>query len=336
MIKQKSPKMKTLRFFLWSFVLICLFSLSVIWLNYFQFKNTSEENSYKLSKLIAVDIKTRYESMNKFVNAVDPFVTETMKSILTSMEVKIKEMGTIDNFSLNELKKQYNITNIYVINEKGIIQYSTDPREIGLDTKNLYKDRSDMDWDKIFKQVQQNKEIFIDRFSKSELYPYDFTKWAYKGIGYIDNLGLVVLEISISLEDIKEESVVDLMGSFKDLDKINENIVDLSFKNIPPNKSNEKNYFKESQVKKGNKIYTKINAKNLTKDTTQIIIVTKFDSIEQDIKNAFYNSLIASIFIVFFTIIISILFYHRFSIPINYQYKEMIEKVIKELNEFKK
>lgn len=330
-MQNKKSKIKTLQFFLLSFLLICLFSLGTIWINFFQFKSTSEENSVKVSELITLGVKDRYESVNKFIVAVEPFVTDTMKSILFSMENKIQSLGTVDNLALENLKKEYNVTDIYIINNEGFVQFSTDKNNIGTNTSSLYQNKKDIDWNEIFKNVQENKEIYVDKFSQSREYPYDFTKLAYKGVGYIDNVGFVVLEISLSISDIKDESVADLIASLEKLDENDENIIQVSFENSPPGKNNS-NYFKESKYKVGNKYYTKMNAVNLNDEVSQITVVTKFDEVDRTVTSSFYNAIITSVFIFLFTVIVSILFYYRFSIPTqSNSHKEALEKTIQEL-----
>ncbi|MDF2533905.1 MAG: hypothetical protein K0R18_62 [Bacillales bacterium] len=332
----RSPKAKTLRFFLLSFALICLFSLSTIWINFFQLKSATEADSYKLSKLITMNAKDRYEGVNKFVLAVEPFVADTMKSILLSMETEIKSIGTVDNTALQNLKKEYNITNIYVLDDNGMVKYSTDSADIGLNSASIYKDRTDTDWNKIFNDVLKNKEIYVDKFSQSPKYPYDFNKLAYKGVGYIDKVGFIVLEISLSVSDIKDPSVIDLIGSLKTINEDNENIIDIRFENSPPG-TNSKNYFDESSTKVGNQYVTKMNVTNINNDVSQIAVTTKFDEITRIVTAALYNAFITSVFITLFIIIVAILFYYRFSLPSQQSpYKEALERTIRELEQITK
>lgn len=334
-MKKNNLKNKTIRFFLLSFMLICIFSVSTIWINFAQFKTASEKNSYRVSELITIGISDRYKSINEFIVSIDPFVTDTMKSILFSMEDKITTMGVIDNNTLSNLKKQYNISDIYVLDNQGLVKYSTVKESIGSDTATLYKDRDDIDWNTIFKNVQQNKEIYVDNFTQSQNYPYNFTKLAYKGIGYIENVGFVVLEISLSINDIKEASVNELVTNLEKIDENNENILDVSFENSPPNKNGD-TYFKNEQYKVGDKYYTKMKVENLNGGVSQISTVTSFNDVDRSVLSSMYNAIITSLFIVLFTIIISILFSYRFAFPTkNNHRKEALEKTIDELRKMK-
>ncbi|MNJ90263.1 hypothetical protein D3C87_78580 [compost metagenome] len=330
-MKRANSKNKTIRFFLLSFMLICIFSVSTIWINFVQFKSASEKNSYRVSELITIGIGDRYKSVNEFITSVEPFVTDTMKSILSSMEDKITTMGVIDNDALAKLKKQYNISDIYVIDNQGLVKYSTVQESIGSNTAALYKNRTDIEWSTIFKNVQQNKEIYVDNFTQSPTYPYNFTKLAYKGIGYIDNIGFVVLEIGLSIDDIKDASVSDLVANLEKIDENNENILEVKFENSPPN-TNGDTYFKNESYKIGDKYYTKMKAENLDGGTSQISVVTSFHDVDKAVLSSMYNAIITSLFIVLFTIIISILFSYRFSFPTENNYrKEALEKTIDEL-----
>jgi hypothetical protein len=321
---------KTVSLFIVVFIASFLLMTGFSWVNYFNFKNNTQDNEMALSMLIANDVKTRYEATNGFIKAMDPFITETMKKTLNSMEIAIKDDKQVSDASLKELRDQYNVTNIYIINEDGTVKYSTNPKEVGSNTKDLYKDRTDMNWETIFNNVLKNKDIYIDKFSKSEFHPYRFTKWGYKGIGYVDGLGIVVLEIGIEVGDIKEENVANLVSAVKNLDRQNPNVVSVELINSAP--SDQNTVFKEGQYRVGNQIYTKINMTNLSGQTSQAVVVTQFDEIDGTIKTEFYDAIIWTVFTSLFALFISILFYNRFNMPTNFdRHKESIERSIEEL-----
>lgn len=321
---------KTLNLFIWMFIILFLLSTSFTWINFYQFKSDSEKYQNEMSMLIASDIKNRYESTSVFINSINPFISETIEKSLYSIERELNINNKhVDNRVLESLKKQYNLTNIYVLNEKGIVTYATDPKEIGKYTREFSNKQDKLRWEKSFKRIVKTKEVYVeDNFYRSEIYPHRYHKWGYKGIGYIDNIGLVVLEVGIQVMDIKDESVSSLIKQVVDMNKINKNIISLELINLPPSQNKLNN--KKEQIRKDNgDIVTIIKAKAIDNADIQIKVITHFSTSENNVNAAFNNALIWTIFYAIFSFLVCLLFYYRFSLPLQYIDREVVEESIK-------
>ncbi|AEO93473.1 gp214 [Bacillus phage G] len=328
---------KTLSLFIWSFIILFFFSTTFTWINFYQFKSNSDKHQEEMSYLIASDIKNRYESISSFIETMEPYISETVEKSLYSIEREINANNMqLDNNVLKSLKKEYNLTNIYVLDKNGIVQYSTDEKEIGKLAREFYKKEDKQRWETAFKKIVETKEVYIeDKFYRSEIYPHRYHKWGYKGIGYIDNVGLVVLEVGLQVLDIKDDSITPLVNQVVELKNINKNIVSLDFINLPPTKLT-KNY-KEEQIKnKDGSITTKINIKGLDNATVQAKVVSRFDSTLDSVQDAFVNAIIWTFFYAIFSFTLCLLLYYRFTIPIKIINENIIKDSINELNELKK
>lgn len=335
-MKKTKKRKKTLNLFIWMFITLFLFNTIFTWINFYQFKTNSENHQNDMSLAISSDIKNRYESVSSFIETMDPYISQTVEKSLYSIEREINANNRkIDNDVLESLQAEYNLTNIYVLDKDGIVQYSTDKREIGKYSREFYNETDKKKWETAFKRIVTTEEVYIeDKFYRSEMNPYRYHKWGYKGIGYVDGLGLVVLEVGIQVLDIKNDSITPLVNQVIDLDKVNENIISIEFKNLPPTES-KKAYKEEQYVDENNNIITKINALGLDDADVQITVITNFKSTQNNIDNAFENALIWTIFYIICSFLLCFLLYYRFSLPMKYVRYEELEEKINQLNELK-
>lgn len=330
-----SKSKKTLNLFLVIFLIAGMLSISFSWANFYQFKKNADNYKLSNSQLIAEDVKVKYESTNGFIKAMEPFITKTMEDTLTSIEQDIHSSDEeLNNQALKNLKSEYNVTNIYIINEDGNIEFSTNEKEIGFKAEELYPNK-EAEWDIVFNQIKENGDIYISQFARSKFEPYRFHKWGYNGIGYIEGMGVVVLEIGIQVTDIENEDVKMLVDQVVNLNEENEKVVKIDLINSSPDEQKieveEEQYFL-----KNNNIVTTIEVLNLDNEYSTAKVTTEFKNIDKSIEKAFQNSLLWTLFTCLFTFFISILFYYRFSIPNDKEIiNEIIKRSIEELDEIK-
>lgn len=326
---------RTLGLFIWMFIILFFFNTTFTWINYYQFKTNSEQHQLEQSTLIADDLKNRYESLSTFLNGINPYISDTVEKSLYSIEEEINNNGRkIDNSILESLRQEYSLTNIYVLDEHGIVTYATDAKEVGKYSREFYSNEDRKRWESEFKKIIKTQDVYIeDKFYRSEIHPYRYHKWGYKGIGYIEGLGYVVLEVGLQVIDIKDKTITPLVDQVIDLDTISKNVISLDLVNLPPNQLTS-NKFKESQIIDENGIITtKLNMKGIDGSDMQAIIKTKFSSTNDDVKDAFKNALIWTIFYAIFSSLMCLLLYYRFSIPVQYVDEDVINKRIQELDE---
>lgn len=328
---------KTLGLFIWMFIILFFFNTTFTWINFYEFKSNSERHQEEQSVLIASDIKNRYESVSTFVNAMDPFISDTIEKSLYSIERDLEANGRqINNDILVSLRKEYNLTNIYVLNEEGVVTHATDQREVGKYSREFYNEADKEKWEQTFKKIVETKGIYVeDKFYRSEINPYRYHKWGYKGVGYIDGFGFVVLEVGLQVMDIKDESISPLVDQVVDLEKISKNITKLELINLPPTKSRED--FKEKQYRtKNGDVITVINLKGLDNSDMQAIITTEFPIMKDNIEDSFNNASIWTAFYALFSFLMCLLFYYRFSIPSQNSHEDAIAQSIHNLDEMQK
>lgn len=310
MLNNESKKKKS-RFIIIILITAFLFSISLNWLHFYQSKVNAEEQMFTLSTAIAENIKTMYESRNESVLLIEPLITENMKSILIAIESDIQNNKAINSDFLNKLQNKYNISGIYIIEKDGIIRLTSNGETIQ-DTSNFYSDRPDVNWEETFDRLINNKgEVFIDTFSKSETPPYSLNKWGYRGIGHIDGLGLVVLEVGVKIDDLKYNNT-NILNKLHNMKNTQKSVISIEINHSSPSKKSD---FKENQWIKDNIIYTSINVQNIAgSDPSQIIVGTNFSNIQSEVQQNFYNTIITSLFFVFIASILITL--HVFEIKI--------------------
>ena len=136
------------------------------------------------------------------------------------------------------------------------------------------------------------------------------------------------MEIGIKVIDIKEKSISTMVDQIVNLDKVSPSIVSIDIINLPPTQLHanlvDEQYFENGKVITKTKLST-----TLDNSDAQLIITTEFPVLKEEINNALINAIVWTIFYVFFSSTICLLFYYRFSLP-KFNYQEDIKRKIEQ------
>ncbi len=164
-------------------------------INYINLKNNILNNAniaINQSKHSVIDIINRTEENYELVSSYyDPVMKETMESFKNEYN---NHKENLNEMKLKDIKEEHNnMVDLYLIDNNGIIDYSTFPKAVGIDFKQF------PDFYKKLIEIKSAKEIEISKVT-SELKTHELRKWEY--LPTDDHK--YILEVGIASKELKK------------------------------------------------------------------------------------------------------------------------------------
>jgi sensor c-di-GMP phosphodiesterase-like protein len=248
------------------------------------------------AQIITDTTKMIFEEDRRSLEMYEPLVDASIRNTLISINRDLIKDDGITVEELNTIKQHYPVTGIWIIEEDGVVRISTDGR-VKLDARKWYKSRPDVNWKELMKELLTHEGmIWIDTYSKMDKPPYTYFKWGYMGIGEVKGMGRAILEIGVSVDDIKNYNQKDLKEKLKSNSiQLNENIVDLKIIRSKPNEHND-SQLKNKQEYKNGRVVNYVVVEDFNKSKTQMIVTTEFKELKEESKRLFVSVIIATLF----------------------------------------
>ena len=212
-----------------------VFSLGYIWVAYAFLQVSYDKIMSEQSYFMARTVKQMHETQVNGINLIEKNLNIETRMKLFLIKDKIKEAQNFELSFLEKLKEQYRVSDIYVIDDTFKIIASTAKNDIGLDIKQFYSDDKETHakWLRDLKyMIKRENGLRIDAFTQETLPPHRYRKWAYIGGGEIKGVGNIIVEISISVDDIFQQRLsADLLPDYDKVIKDIEIQYESPFKN---------------------------------------------------------------------------------------------------------
>ena len=126
------------------FLIIITFVLAGIWLDYENSEHTIRENADRLMAMSESHIENSFRMIDTGLKLYDSTYNEQMKdAFIFVMEEYNRSGGDPARMDLGGLKQRNGGMDIYIINNRCVIEYSTSPSDVGLDFAVAYPDFCD-------------------------------------------------------------------------------------------------------------------------------------------------------------------------------------------------
>lgn len=243
-------------------------------------KSNLQEVKHREAQIFVDSAKSDYYKKTEVLETLNDTLNEFMYLKLLSTAEEIKESESVNRDFLISLAREQNVTGIWLIEEDGFVRISTEGKVMNATKWYPETDRPDVDWEETLAYLMSKDGAYwIDpKFSARHTPPHDIFKWGYMGIGDVKNVGKVVLEIGVSIEDIlsNEALVRDNMVNY------NQGTGITNVKLIRADPSKKTNNFVNKSVDNEDgtvTTYFKIEDK-LIDSTSQLVITTEHKDIE--------------------------------------------------------
>lgn len=123
------------------FLIIVSVVLAGIWINYDNSRNTAQANAERLRAITESHIDNSFKMIDTGLKMYDNTFDEEMKeAFIPVMDEYTRNGGDPSEMDLSSLKQEIGGMDIHIINDRCVIEYSSSPREIGLDFADIYPD----------------------------------------------------------------------------------------------------------------------------------------------------------------------------------------------------
>ncbi|MCY6485753.1 diguanylate cyclase [Clostridium aestuarii] len=193
--------------------------LIITGINYFNLKSNILKNAFIVtneSKLSVIETINRTEKSYELVSS---YYDHLMKESLNLFKDEYnKHKNDLESINFEEMKEKYNsLLDFYIIDKNGIIIYSTFPKALGIDFKQI------PDFYENLTQIRKGNNIEISKVT-SEIVTYELRKWGYSPTDDHE----YILEVGLSSEELKKYiKKVDYAAMEKELKKNNPYIKNL-------------------------------------------------------------------------------------------------------------
>jgi len=269
-----------------------LFVVCMVWLIYACIYVSYKNIQLEQSKILADSLRMIYEEERNVLKSLEPVLNSSMERILRSVGQQIKSQKVVTREYLKRITQEEPITSIWIIEKNGMVRLSSNGHQFNI--FELYKSRPEVNWKEKFDYLIENEgAIWIDTFHKQVNPPFAYVKRGFMGLGEVANLGKVVLEIDISVEDVKKNDVKLLRQKLKSESVAYNNVIDVKFIYSDPSQPSK---FQDYQVFYKNHVITYVQIKDFDNSTTQMVVTTDFPEIRKELRNWLYISIATSAF----------------------------------------
>ncbi len=194
------------------FVTIVIIVLAGIWINYQNSKHTIEENAERLRVMTESHLDNSFRLIDTGLKLYDNTYNEQVEDafVLVMAEYN-RTAGDPASMDLDALKTRIGGMDVYVINDRCVIEYATVPGDIGLDFSVIYPD-----FCLYLHEIQNTSGFYPDRVVM-EWFTGTLTKYSYMPTPdhrYIIEIGLRSDRFAQERMDLQYSDVVDEVNKF--------------------------------------------------------------------------------------------------------------------------
>ena len=255
-----------------SLVFLMVFGIS----SYFFTKHHFELFEREKASIAGDTAEMLYLQERKILKDIEPKLDDFMSFSLKEAEKRIDKLDEVNRDDLLRITQELGVTGAWLIEGDEWVRISTDGMD--RDTRERYWASNERSWEEVFQELLNHPgREWINGFTKVEIYDsYPYYKLGYRGIGEVEGLGPVVLELGLSIKDIREEE--DELKTQFHLSDLNDNITDITFVRNNPFKNPS---FYEGQKRIDNETLKEyVVVDDFNGDETQIIITAQFPFLE--------------------------------------------------------
>lgn len=269
---------------------ICIYWIVALYINL-----QNRDAQFIQADIIAHTTKTVYEEERTVLNELEPVIDESIKSLLFEVSKDAKSRKAIDSAYLKELAETKPVTGIWIIESDGIVKLSSDGRL--LDAKDWYKDHPEVNWSgELNKLLNQEGYYWIAPYSKMVSPPYTYYKWGYIGLGEVPGIGKAVLEVGISVEDIKNYDSDLLKRVMNNPDNPSVKSIDITYSDPSMKDYADSKNFKAKRYYQDGTVVNQIIVNDFNGHKSQMKIVTEFPELKSQSRVAIIVAALCTIF----------------------------------------
>ena len=194
------------------FAIIVTVVLAGIWTSYETPRSNLETNTDRLRAMTESHINTSFRLIDTGLKIYDSTYNDEMKdAFVTVMAEYNRTGGDPSAVNLEGLKSRIGGMDIYVINDRSVIEYTTKPSDLGLDFAVIYPDFA------VYLDGIRNTSGFYPDRVVQDWVNGTLTKYAYMPTPdhrYIIELGLISDRFSNERMDLRYSDVVDEIRAF--------------------------------------------------------------------------------------------------------------------------
>jgi len=194
------------------FIIVIILLLTGIWINYENSKHNLETNAARLRDMTESYIDNSFQLIDAGLKLYDNAYNNQMEQAFSVVMADYNRTGgDPSRMDLEALKSVIGGLDIYVINDRCVIEYSTEPADVGLDFAVIYPD-----FCTYLHEIRNTSGFYPDRVVK-DWSSGTLTKYSYMPTSdhtYILELGLKAEQFEGERRELTYTSVVDQVREF--------------------------------------------------------------------------------------------------------------------------